>query len=117
MSASAIEEKLTGNRKFVWLARKVAPDVPARVNASCKDMKEAFGWLSDCRRYYPKKDIASQVLGFTGTDNRGLEGLEAQYENYIGGVAGKAITERDGAGHEVLSVDEAKNSPKPGCDW
>jgi cell division protein FtsI (penicillin-binding protein 3) len=116
MSAQVLEDKLTGNRKFVWLARKVAPDVPARVNASCKDMKEAFGWLTDCRRYYPKKDIASQVLGFTGTDNRGLEGLEAQYENYIGGVAGKAITERDGAGHEVLSVDEAKNSPKPGCD-
>lgn len=114
MSAQVIEAKLTGDRKFVWLARKVAPDVPARVRAC--GLKDGIGWLSDCRRYYPKKDIASHVLGFTGTDNRGLEGLEAQYESSIGGVAGKAITQRDGAGKEVLSVDEAKNSPKPGYD-
>ncbi|HLB25106.1 MAG TPA: penicillin-binding protein 2, partial [Nitrospirota bacterium] len=113
--ARAVAAKLTGDRKFVWLARKVAPDVPGKVGA-LKEAGGALGWLSDSRRYYPKKDIAAHVLGFTGTDNRGLEGLEAQYQQYIGGTPGKAITERDGSGREVLAVEEGKNSPKPGYD-
>lgn len=115
MDVKAVKAKLDGGKRFVWLARKVSPDVPDRVKA-VGDFGGALGWLADSRRYYPKKELASHVLGFTGMDNKGLEGLEAEYEQSIGGVAGKAITERDGTGREVLSVDEARNSPKPGAD-
>ena len=115
MDVKAVKAKLDDGKRFVWLARKVSPDVPDRIKA-VGDFGGALGWLADSRRYYPKKELASHVLGFTGMDNKGLEGLEAEYEQSIGGVAGKAITERDGTGREVLSVDEARNSPKPGSD-
>jgi len=109
----AVEAKLTGKKRFVWLAKKVTPDVPAKV-AAAGDFRDVLGWLPDSRRYYPKKELASHVLGFVGSENKGLEGIEAAYENYVGGIAGKAVTERDGTGKEVLAVDEGKNAPKPG---
>lgn len=109
----SVEAKLTGKKRFVWLARKVAPGVPEKV-AAAGDFRDVLGWLPDSRRYYPKKELASHVLGFVGTENKGLEGIEAAYENYVGGIAGKAVTERDGTGKEVLAVDEGKNTPKPG---
>ncbi|HEY3346843.1 MAG TPA: penicillin-binding protein 2 [Nitrospirota bacterium] len=114
-----IEDKLTGEKKFIWLARKVEPGIEDRVNAELKSAgkpNRSIGWLSDSRRYYPKKELAGHILGFTGMDNRGLEGIESTYESYIGGVAGKAVTERDGAGREVLSVEEGHNPPQPGND-
>jgi cell division protein FtsI (penicillin-binding protein 3) len=115
VSRKSLEEKLEGTKKFVWLARKVPPDVQPRIRTD-GDMEGVLGWLYDSRRYYPQKDIAAQILGFTGTDGKGLEGLEREYEGYIGGLQGKAITERDGAGREVLALDERKNSPRPGYD-
>jgi cell division protein FtsI (penicillin-binding protein 3) len=115
VSRKSLEEKLKGTKKFVWLARKVPPDVQPKIKTD-GDMEGVLGWLFDSRRYYPQKDIAAQILGFTGTDGKGLEGLEAEYEGYIGGLQGKAITERDGAGREVLALDERKNSPRPGYD-
>ncbi|MGC2424869.1 MAG: penicillin-binding protein 2 [Nitrospirota bacterium] len=115
VSRKSLEEKLKGTKKFVWLARKVPPDVQPKIKTD-GDMEGVLGWLFDSRRYYPKKEIAAQILGFTGTDGKGLDGLEAQYEKYIGGLQGQAITERDGAGREVLALDEKKNSPKAGDD-
>ncbi|MHB8173762.1 MAG: peptidoglycan D,D-transpeptidase FtsI family protein [Nitrospirota bacterium] len=111
----SLERKLEGDRKFVWLARQVSPDVQPRIKTD-GDMEGVLGWLFDSRRYYPQKDIAAHVLGFTGTDGKGLDGLEGEYDRYIGGLPGKAITEKDGRGRQVLTVDEDKNSPRPGCD-
>jgi cell division protein FtsI (penicillin-binding protein 3) len=111
----AVEAKLTGKKRFVWLAKKVTPDVPEKV-AAAGDFRDVLGWLPDSRRYYPKKELASHVLGFVGMENKGLEGIEAAYENFVGGIAGKAVTERDGTGKEILAVDEGNNSPKPGCN-
>jgi len=115
MDPRTLEAKISNDRRFVWLARKVAPDVPERVKEAAAGAG-AIGWLPDSRRYYPKKEIASQVIGFTGLDNRGLEGLECAYESSIGGVAGKAITEKDGTGKGVLAVEDVKNSAKPGLN-
>ena len=70
----SLEEKLTGTKKFVWLAKKVTPDVPPKVEAA-GDIGDVLGWLLDSRRYYPKRELASHVLGFVGSGQKGLEGL------------------------------------------
>ncbi len=114
-SRAAIEKKLEGDKKFVWLARQVSPDVQPKIKTD-GDMDGVLGWLYDSRRYYPEKDLAANVIGFTGTDGKGLDGLEQGYEKYIGGLPGEAIVERDGRGREVLTVSEGKNSPRAGCD-
>jgi len=113
--AGPLRAKLTSGKSFVWLVRKAGPDLPPKVDVSGPN-KGVLGWLPDNRRYYPDKELACHVLGFTGMDNEGLEGLEGFYETAIGGVAGRVITEKDGSGREFLALEEGCVPSKPGTD-
>lgn len=53
------------------------------------------------KRYYPYSTLASQVIGFTGTDNIGLTGIELSYNNILSGIDGRAVKGRDGHGNEL----------------
>ena len=68
----------------------------------------------DFKRYYPYGELASQVLGFTGGDNRGIIGLEVKYEEYLKGVNGTILTMTDARGIELEGVAEDRMEPKPG---
>ncbi len=57
-----------------------------------------FSIIPDYKRYYPQGELLSHVLGFTGTDNNGLEGLEAAYDSIMSGVPGRVITAQNGWG-------------------
>jgi len=112
---STVAAKLSTDKSFVWLARKTPPDVPAMIEAA-GGFDGMIGWLDDSRRYYPNKSLAAHVIGFTGTDGRGLEGIEAKYEPEIGGSPGKAVTRKDGAGREIFSLDDGYVPPAAGDD-
>lgn len=112
---SAVAAKLSTEKSFVWLARKTSPDVPSKVE-SAGGFDGMLGWLEDSRRYYPKRGLAAHVIGFTGMDGEGLEGLEALYEPEIGGSQGKAVTRKDGAGREVFSLEDGFVPPRAGLD-
>ena len=60
----------------------------------------------DIKRYYPNGSLLSNVLGFCGTDNQGLEGIETQYENILKGIPGQLIIATDGLGKELPLNDE-----------
>lgn len=68
----------------------------------------------DYKRYYPFDSMASKVLGFTGSDNQGIIGLEVKYENYLKGVDGKILTLADAKGVEVEHAAEERIEPVPG---
>ena len=60
-------------------------------------MSQALRTIDDYKRYYPNNNLLSGVLGFTGSENTGLYGLEAYYEKTLAGKAGRIITARNGA--------------------
>lgn len=60
----------------------------------------------DTKRYYPNGSLLSNVLGFCGTDNQGLEGIEVQYESVLKGVPGQLIVGTDAIGNELPLNDE-----------
>lgn len=60
-----------------------------------------FRVITDYKRVYPYNSLASCVIGFTGTDDNGLYGLEAQYEKVLAGTAGRIVTARNGWGDEL----------------
>ena len=60
-----------------------------------------FRIIEDYKRYYPLNSLASEVLGFTGTDNNGLYGLEAYYEETLAGKPGRIVTAKNGWGDEL----------------
>jgi len=69
-------------------------------------LSQAFYIITDYKRYYPQGSLASTVLGFTGTDNDGLEGLEYKYESVLAGVAGRIVTAQNGVGDEMPTTME-----------
>lgn len=100
MDRGELEEKLTsdGQKHFVWLQRQLQPDVMKRVT----DLKlPGIGFAKETKRFYPKFELASQVVGFTGRDPAGLEGIELKYNSTILGNVGYMVVERDGKNRDV----------------
>ncbi|MCC8151696.1 MAG: peptidoglycan glycosyltransferase [Lachnospiraceae bacterium] len=68
----------------------------------------------DYKRYYPYDELASKVLGFTGSDNQGILGLEVIYDEYLAGTAGKILTLTDASGIEIEAAGERRQEPENG---
>lgn len=91
-------QRLSRDTNFVYVARKV--DV-SRANA-LKEMKiDGLAFLEDSRRVYPSNELACQVLGFVGVDDKGLSGLELEYDDILAGKEGRLIAERDTKGRPI----------------
>jgi cell division protein FtsI (penicillin-binding protein 3) len=96
-------ERLRGKSQFAYLARQVSPDEARRVKAL-----ELPGVLfyKESRRYYPKKELASHVLGYVGLDNAGLAGLESTFDARIRGHEGKMLLQTDARRHAMSTREE-----------
>lgn len=68
----------------------------------------------DFKRYYPYDSLASKVLGFTGSDNQGIIGLEVKYEDVLRGTPGKILTLTDARGVELPDAGESRMEPVNG---
>lgn len=68
----------------------------------------------DYKRYYPYDTLASRVIGFTGSDNQGIVGLEVKYEEWLSGTDGKILTLTDSWGIEVEAAGERRQEPVNG---
>ena len=94
-----LNENSHGDNHFVWLSRKVEPGRARKV----KELdSEEVGLQAESRRFYPKKTLAGPVLGFTGMDNQGLEGIERAYDKALRGVSGWVLAEKDAVGRTVF---------------
>ena len=66
---------------------------------------EGVGFIKEDRRFYPKKKLASQLLGFVGVDNKGLAGIEAAYDAQISGAVGKLLYQTDARGRAFSRLE------------
>lgn len=102
-SQAEMEKKLSSKRRFALLASRVSP-------ARAEDVKKlniAGIYTSDnSKRFYPNRRLAAQVIGFTGKDDHGLEGLEFSYNEFLEGRILKTKEYRDGQG---TVLDTGKN--------
>ena len=70
----------------------------------------------DYKRYYPYETLASKVIGFTGSDNQGIIGLEVAYDKVLQGQSGTILTMTTAKGVEINNVAEHRIEPVPGKD-
>lgn len=70
----------------------------------------------DYKRYYPYDSLASKVIGFTGSDNQGIIGLEVKYDEYLKGIDGTILTLTTAHGVEIENAAEDRAEPQPGND-
>jgi len=104
LDPAAARKKLQKGSRFVWLARRVSPQEAALVERFAKDAKlRGIALVQETRRYYPKGELASQLLGFVGDDGNGLEGIELSLDEVLAGASAKVPSLRDGAGRTVLA--------------
>jgi cell division protein FtsI (penicillin-binding protein 3) len=103
-SQAEIEKKLSQKRRFALLARRVAPHRADEV----KKLNIVGIYIQDnSKRFYPNRSLAAQVIGFTGKDDHGLEGLEFSYNDFLEGLTLKTEEYRDGQG-TVLDTGKKK---------
>jgi cell division protein FtsI (penicillin-binding protein 3) len=88
----AVAARLRQRRAFVYVRRRVTPPQARRIAAL--NLK-GIGFIKEDRRFYPKKQLAAQLLGFVGVDNKGLAGIEAAYDSQISGAVGKLLYQTD----------------------
>ena len=86
--------------QFAYLARKISPEEASRVRAL---QLKGIAFLKENRRYYPKRELAAHVLGYVGTDNVGLAGLESTYDSQVRGKDGKVLVTADARQHALFS--------------
>ncbi|MDH5768534.1 MAG: penicillin-binding protein 2 [Nitrospirota bacterium] len=101
--------KVPAEGRFAWIARKLEHDTTERV----KELHiKGLGFLTEAKRFYPKGELASHILGFVGIENQALEGVELRYDNYLKTTGGKVFFRRDASGRTLSSgVDiEAKGN-------
>jgi cell division protein FtsI (penicillin-binding protein 3) len=96
----AMAKALRKDTQFAYLARKVGPDEARRVKAL---RMKGVAFFKENRRYYPNKELAAHVLGYVGTDNAGLAGLESAYDSQIRGKDGKVLVTTDARQHALFS--------------
>ncbi|HET9225960.1 MAG TPA: penicillin-binding protein 2 [Thermoanaerobaculia bacterium] len=104
---------LAGDREFVWVARKLDPPVAEAVRAL---NLPGIHFLPEAKRYYPMRELAAQVLGYVGTDNNGLAGLELLYDEKVAGKPGLRTVLRDASGAMVVAPGLSFAEAEPGQD-
>ena len=120
MDQEEVYEKTQGSSYFVYLKRRVETSVRDEINQflEADGISSGVRLIEDYKRYYPYGTVASTVLGFTGTDGQGLEGLELQYDTQLRGTAGPAHLRPERPGHRyALSSTSSMWRPRTATTW
>ena len=93
--------------RYKVIRRKIPEELADEVRSFVSENEIKGVYLeTDAQRYYPYSSLAAQVMGFVSTDNVGSEGLEAYYDSYLQGTAGKVVTTKGNYGSEMLYTYE-----------
>lgn len=102
--------RLESNRKrrFIYLQRQVSPAMAAYVN---KLKLPGVGLKDESRRFYPAGEVSAHLLGVTGIDSRGLEGVERTYDGWLTGEPGRRTVRKDRYGRVVENISLQQREP------
>jgi cell division protein FtsI (penicillin-binding protein 3) len=96
------------HKTFCWVARKADADTAERIKAL---NLQGVHFQKEPKRFYPKRDLAAQVLGYVGTDDQGLSGLEREFDDELRGEPGRLMISVDARKRWYAGVEK---QPEPG---
>ncbi|MGC9551874.1 peptidoglycan glycosyltransferase FtsI, partial [Vibrio metoecus] len=98
-------------RRFIYLQRQVSPAMAKYI----RELKLAgVGLKEESRRYYPAGEVSAHLVGVTGIDGHGLEGVERSFDSTLTGESGKSVTRKDKFGRVVENIAlEEREEGKP----
>ncbi len=96
-------DRLKTDSRFVWIRRTLEPEVSDQIVAAISSQRlTGLHFLEESKRYYPNGELAAHVLGFVGTDDIGLEGIELTYDRMIRGETVKRLIDTDSQGQPIF---------------
>ena len=108
-----LQDRLTQQPHFVYLARRIDDSTAAKVRAL--NLKGVY-FLQEPKRFSPAGDLATPVLGAVGSDNEGLSGLEVAYEKLLAGRPGRLVVQQDPSGRDIPGGNRQLQPSAPGSD-
>lgn len=112
MDIKELSRKLASDKSFVFLKRQLPPDVAEQVAAQ---KLPGIGQDKEYRRFYPSGEMTAHIVGFTGIDDKGLEGVELAFQGQLLGHPGSRRVIKDRRGQIVEDVGSIK-LPQDGKD-
>ncbi|MDY0291998.1 MAG: penicillin-binding protein [Desulfuromonadaceae bacterium] len=100
LDTKSILQRMGTDKRFIWLKRRVTREQAKQVEALAIP---GVGSIKEHKRWYPNGRLAGQVVGFSGTDNEGLEGLERYYNSTLAGGESYLVTRKDATGRSFGS--------------
>ncbi len=98
MDRAYIQKKLSGQKNFCWIARRIAPEQADHIQELGI---EGIFIVKEPKRFYPSGELAGHLIGFVGIDASGLEGLELKYDQQLKGNPAKLLWTRDAKGQRL----------------
>ena len=111
-------EKVTSDSQFQTIAKKVDQDKVTKLKEWMKKNKVTVGINidEDSKRYYPYETICSSILGFCGTDNQGITGIESKWDSVLTGTPGKIVSSKGSDQKEIPDSEETYIAAENGSD-
>lgn len=108
-----LKAKLSSDKSFIWIKRQISP----RESEQVRNLNlPGVNFIKEHQRFYPNSEIGAQVLGFTGIDPTGLEGVELKYNAQLLGQGGYLVMERDALGRGIGAGSRAVEGASRGND-
>ncbi len=102
-----VYKEVSSNKQFAWIKRKASTDEIIHLK---KSALSGVRFRSEQKRFYPKRELAANVIGFVGTDDYGLAGIEHTYQEELKGVVYSQPIEQDGRGRNIQSLASLSRS-------
>ena len=113
LDARELEKRLGQRRYFAWVKRKVTPDEVSAVRALALP---GVAFTREPRRFYPNRGLAATVMGTSGSDGRGLDGVELSFDAYLRGSGSSVQGVRDALGRELFVESASDTTSAAGSD-
>lgn len=108
-----VYKKISSKKDFIWIQRK--SDLDGIVKLKQAGLS-GIGFLPEQKRFYPKRELAANVLGFVGIDNQGLAGIEHAHQSRLKGATVRQVTERDARGRNIQPFEGMNDSSRQSYD-
>ena len=96
-------KRISSKKHFVWIKRKC--DLQEVEKLRRLDLP-GVGFISEQKRFYPKRELAANVTGFVGMDNQGLAGVEHHYQSILKGTTVRRVIEKDARGRNIGAINQ-----------
>ncbi len=117
MEKENVMKKITANSRYEIVQRKMPKDQGDKIRKWISDNEiEGIYIDEDTMRFYPNKNLAAHVLGFTDIDNKGQAGIEYSMDKYLQGVPGRILGEVDAGGRDVPFMEERRIDAQEGLN-